>query len=177
MIDIELFKTELYNWALTLSGGEECYYVNDNGPKPDSPAISMQILSMPTINHPHKGAPDNAGLRSITREAKLWLKLDTYGANAIGRLSPFVIANYIVPASEPLRASTGLSMVNNTDILDITGLNDIDNEERATVNIMFNFGDRSDNIDSGLIENVEGIGTYKDPEGNETNRNFLINTP
>lgn len=165
-----------YQWAKLIDGGT-IYWEQDNGPKECPPAISMRVMTIQQIGPSFYGPVDETtGEAKLFATTNLFLRLQAYGANAWGRLQKFEMSGRLYEEMDFLRENTSYSLLRSEAQNNITGLNDTRNEERWTTTLVFNGAVEIENIQVGVIEQVNGEYTYQGDTPVKTGT-FKIETP
>lgn len=162
MINFNAIDTILYNWVVLYSGVSTIWQ-NSNGPKPDLPFVTLRRQSLESVGHGYVSDPDDSGIAKISGDRDMTVNLQAYGDNAFGVLEDLWNVR-LVDASQELLYAGGLALIDQLALTNITGLNDLEYEERATMDLMFRFVSQRTGVDVGLIEEANIEGDLKDPD-------------
>jgi len=162
MINFNTIDTLIYTWTVTYSG-ITVDWQNQNCPKSDLPYIALRRQSLKAIGHGFISDPDDSGIGKISGDREIIVNFQAYGNNAFGMLEDLWNVRLLDSSNELLRAG-GLTLVDQLAILNITGLNDLEFEERASMDLSFGFVSQNDNVDLGLIETINIENNVKEPD-------------
>lgn len=166
MIDFNVIDTLLYNWVYTYSGITTIWQ-NEDGPKPNLPYITLRRQSVLSVGQDYvSDLNSSTELAKISGDRDLVINIQAYGSNAFGRLEDLYYLRHL-PASQELLFAGNLSLIDRLAIENITGLNDLEYEERATMDLLFRFASQKTAISLGVIETVNIEENVKNPDKTE----------
>ena len=135
MIDFDVIDKRIYDWTVLYSS-IAVIWVEDNGPKPNLPYLTLRRSTLIKYGHEYISAPNNSGIAKISGDRDLTINLQAYGSNAFGRLEDLYSAQ-MLPASQEFLQLGNLSLIDQLAIGNITGLNDTLFEQRAQMDLLF----------------------------------------
>jgi len=168
MIIVTDIKILLKSWIELYTGLSSDNVISSwgNGPKPTPPYISFQLGTITPIGHECRSNPyENAGEMNvkISGNRDMIVNLQAYGNNAYGILEN--LYHYIhVEASINMLATEGLALIDMVSLAQLTGLNDLEFEERASMDLLFRFATQLNDINVGFIDTVNVTGQLKEPD-------------
>lgn len=182
MISIETLKDGLYDFMDALCTHQDLDFTiqwsKDNQNKCELPRIELDILSLPSVGSPVQLEPDDDGFSSIAQESNLMLRVLAAGENALALCTLLKMVSYVPEIIEGLREDTGLSILNSTEPLNVSGFNDQFVEERWTIDITFTFAYDMTEVEVGVIEHIELSGTLENIDGSiKTIPIFTVDKP
>jgi len=170
MIDINKIKDGLYDFFDTLCAYQELTFniqwARDNQNKVALPRIELDILSLPSVGSPIQMEPDADGFSTIVHESNLVLRVIASGENSCAVCTLLEMVPFVPDIIDDLRDDTGLSILNSTDPMNISGFNDQFVEERWSMDVTFTFAYDMVEVEVGLIEHMELSGQLVKENGN-----------
>lgn len=174
MVTYEGIKTQVRTWVSDVVS-EEAMAANQNAPKPDKPFFTYQINTFTKLGFDSITKPDVVGAVKYLGTREFTVMLQGYGDGVIEQmrslqdslqtqvvLFTFKDAGYIPFDSSP--------------ILDITGLDDSEFEERASMDIFCRSDTEVTDPSHGLIEDVNIEGTIESPGNPDRIINIVVDT-
>lgn len=135
------------------------FFLGDNANRPDSPCISIRLISDVEKTSFRKGSINNTTGEVVT----FFSRICEYSFVAYGPTCWYLLSKLTSyegsyeQYKETMRASVGLSVLRYSTITDISGMNGTYYEERAQVNISFTYGEEKTEV-VGIIEDSEITG-------------------
>jgi len=163
MIDFNVIDILIYTWVNTFSGISVTWQNQKKAPKLDLPFMAIRRQSIISKDQGYISNPDNSGIGKISSNRDMIINCQCYGSNAFGRLEDLYNVRLLDSSFDLLRAG-GLSLIDQIVITDLTGLNDLEYEERATTDLLFRFASQNDNVSLGLIETINIENNLKEPD-------------
>lgn len=163
MINIDEIKKNIQNWIYTQSGLTTIWANQIGAPKPDLPFISINLTSMSQIGRDNLSSPDVTGVAKISGDRGIIISVQAFGTGAMVILENLHQKRYIEDSKTDLTLN-GIAFIGASIVQDITGINDIDYEERAVSDFSFRFVSQDTNIDVGYIDNITIEGELKEPD-------------
>ena len=168
-LDFTTIKSGLVTWVNTATSLKTIWSDQD-APQPydgeELKTIAYAALRYSTIdqiNEDHVSPPDNAGIATISGDREFILFIQVKGKDALSKMSDLLDSLQKVTVQDTLRASK-ISYVDNFPIMNITGLDDTQYIERASMDVLFRtFSEITDVV--GVIEKTEVTQTIKDQKG------------
>jgi hypothetical protein len=154
MINQTDIQTGLYKYISSMCPGWRVFKTIDNAARPDTPCISIRQTKLKRNGSSICGDVNvNTGNGKYYNSGVLTIELVAYGENSIGILDS--LNDRCEVFENTLSSTTGLSILNMSEVQDISGLNDTIWEERATCTIEFTIGIEYTTRQIGYIDNAE----------------------
>lgn len=165
MINQNDIQIGLYKYISSMCPGWKVFKCIDNAARPNIPCISIRQTKLKRNGSSICGDVDETtGNGKYYNHGVLTIELVSYGENSIGILDSLNDRSELY--ENVLSSSTGLSILNMSEVSDISGLQDTLWEERATCTIEFTIGIEYTNRQIGIIENIELEANYVKENGN-----------
>lgn len=183
-IDFSTIKTALITWAETETGLSPAIWSDLDAPQPyDTEALKTDAYIILRFTQTEQIAedyeqppPDAGGVSTIYGNREFTLFIEIKGKDALAEMNK-LLDSFQKPTVRATLLESKIIYVDNFPIQNITGLDDTQFIERASMDVLF----RTESVITdtvGIIEDVEVTGTIKNEEGvtiyNET---VLIETP
>jgi len=153
MINTTTINDLIGRWLLEFTG-IQAIRSQGKGTKPDTPYLTLRIASLITHGVDYVSPPDNSGMAIISGVREMIVNVQCYGLNAFGILENVSHLN-VHDGSQVFLKTENITFITERNLLDISGLNEITYEDRATTDLLFRFGTQYTGVDVGLIEVVE----------------------
>jgi hypothetical protein len=165
-VDVEAVEDALRGWVLSAlepDVGERVIFADQGQPRPERPYADISIDAIETRGRDDQRPIDEDGLRDVVGVRALRATVRCFGDNALGLAETARSALWLEPILDELRVA-GLAFWRAEPALDITTEIDTALEPRAAFEALFGVA-ALQNENVGIIECVEGTGTYKDAAG------------
>lgn len=175
MIDFTKIDKAFYTWVKNFTG-ESVIWWDQNGPRPERPYLTLRKSSLLPLGHDFYADVESvSGFTKIGGVRQLTLQINHYGVNSIGVLEGLCTSLWIEEYSLLLREA-GITFLNRLAIQDLTDLLDTRFEDRSQMDMLFLIGSQTDNVAVGVVEDVNGTGTYKEENSTIKEIDFEIDT-
>lgn len=170
-LDFTTIKTALTTWARDNTGLAYAIWSDQDSPQPynaeelktTNAYVTLRYSTIDQINEDYVSPPDNAGIATISGDREFIIFIQIKGKDALSKMSNLLDSLQKVTVQDALRASK-ISYVDNFPVRNITGLDDTQNIERASMDVLFRtFSEIVDTV--GVIEKTEVTQTIKDQKG------------
>ena len=159
------------------NSGLQAIPADDNGPKPDKTFFTFRLDSFNQIGFADISSPDEiTELVTIKSNEDFTCEIQCFGNGAMDK-SRELRDTLQLPSIQDLFMDSGVSVWDWLTIQNISGLDESEIEERSSFDMMLRLLNSKENIDLGIIKNVEGTGKIEKPDGTDQIINLEINTP
>lgn len=174
-LNFETVKTNLYNWATSVSGGAPVIFYNENSPRPALPYVTLYLQSLVQIGDDYVPRPDGLGDLTIVGDREFTLQIQSYGGDPITLLENMRSSLQKETVLATLREDN-IVFVQHNPINDITALLDTEFEPRASMDILFRIA-QTDTDNHGLITTVEIDENFSDGQSVVYSETVTITAP
>jgi len=174
-LNFETVKTNLYEWASSVSGGSPVIVYNENSPRPALPYVTLYLQSLVQIGDDYVPRPDGMGALTIVGDREFTLQVQAYGGDPITLLENMRSSLQKETVLATLREDN-IVFVQHNPITDITLLLDTEFEARASMDILFRIA-QTDTDNHGLILTVEIEENFSDGQSTVYSETVTITAP
>ena len=154
MINQSEIQIGLFKYLSSMCPGWVVFDCLDNAMRPETPCISTRQIRLKRNGSSICGDVNgNTGNGKYYNHGVITVELVAYGDNSLGILDSLNDRSETI--EEALSSTTGLSVLNMSEISDISGLQDTLWEKRATCTIEFTIGIEYTTRQIGFIDNAE----------------------
>lgn len=175
MIDWQLVKDTIHDWAMDESGYDTAKVVWDDETAPAEPYLVLKIASLVQVKGDYTGEADDNGFAQVSGDRELTLSLQAFGGDPFPLLEK--MKNSLQKFETRLGLPEGLAFIDSKGILSVSELVGAVYEVKATLDLVFRLSSQfgadgtpqkpftTDEV--GIVETVviEGKGTYVHPGG------------
>lgn len=175
MVTYEGIKTQIRTWVANAIPGREAVTANQNAPKPPKPFFTYQISSFIRLGMDGFTKPDGTGAGKYLGTREFTVMLQGFGDGVIEESRTLQDGLETLAILETFR-DAGFIVFNSSPILDITGLDDSEFEERISMDIFCRTDTEFEDTSFGLIEDIAIEGTIETSGNPDRIINILIDT-
>jgi len=147
--------------GLTLVAVDSIEYQFQNSPHPDKPYFALLLTSFLKIGRDGFTDPDESGVSSMIGNRDFTLQILGFGSGIVEKTTQLQ-TSFERPDIHELFRDGGIFPYNiDQPVQDISGLDDSENEERSSWDVMMRTDSVITGVPVGLILKVNGEGTYK----------------
>lgn len=180
MAEFSTLKDTVYDWidGQALVPSENIVFQFQNEAIPDKPFFSLRIMSMVQIGDANitKATSGLSDQRNITTTYDFTLEILGFGPDIVEKTHLLRNSLNVPEVHEQLADGSVISWNNTNLVLDISGLDGEDNEERSSYDANMRTTEVIEDISVGQISIVNAVGTIKQDGKPDTIINFNIDT-
>lgn len=129
-------------------------YAEHADPRPSKTYATIRVLNGQIVGQPERTQVDDNGIQKIKHVRYSPLTIQIIGSGAFNLMEILSLDLHSSPTIENLYYEKSISIVNISDVLNLTGLLETDFEERCTMDIVVGYANELEK-DVGLIEKIE----------------------
>lgn len=180
MLDLEAIKDTIYDWVngQTLVDPDDITYQFQNAAFANKPAFSLRIMSLTQIGDSDLvvATSGNSDERDIVTTWDFVLEILGFGTGIVGKTQKLINSLNSPAVHDQLKAGGVITFNNSLSVLDISGLNQNENEERSSYDASMRTFEAIENFPVGQISIVNGLGTFKQPGKPDFTRTLNIDS-
>jgi hypothetical protein len=172
-------KNALHDWAAANTPGSPTVrWDNEGGGVADRPYLILALPTFTQVGHEDIGSPDEVtGNAEIIFQENFTLSILGFGLDIIEN-TKLLRQSLGRPSVQATLRSAGIVIVDPLPVLDITEVtNDSTYEERSSCDVVLRMSNVFSDEEVGVIENMEGTGTYKQPGRPDIVETIEVTTP
>ena len=175
MVTYEGIKTQIRTWVANAIPGREAVTANQNAPKPPKPFFTYQINTFNKLGFDSVTKPDGSGTAKYLGTEEFTVMLQGFEDGVIEDTRTLKKGLQTLAILETFR-DAGFIVFNSSPILDITGLDDSEFEERISMDIFCRTDTEFSDTSFGLIEDIAIEGTIETSGNPDRIINILIDS-
>ena len=155
----------IYDWinGQSLVASEAIVYQIQNKPIPNSPYFSLRLTTFAKIGHDSLVGPDGSDEFELQGNREFTLMIRGFGISIVEKTNTLRDSLELDTVTQQLSDGGVVAYETNLPVIDISGLDQSENEERSSYDVLMRTDSIITAIDQGLIETINAEGTYSQP--------------